>query len=100
MLAFDVIHNLAYRFGGGTFLGLFGSVQCILGVGMLLHQLWAQFIMKWVCILSLFWYGLVVLKDLMLASDPRIGWVPFLTSSFSLALVGLTLYLLYTEADV
>jgi|SRR5579862_9027820 len=100
LLGFDVIPNLGYKWHFGTFFGLTGSVECILGVGMLFHQLWAQFIMKWACILGIFMYGLLTLQGLMFASDPRIGWGPFFIQLLNLAVVSFTLYLLYSEADV
>jgi len=100
LLGFNVIPNAAYAFGGGTFYGLIGSVMCALGLGMLFHQLWAQFVMKWLCILGLIVDGFGLLRALMFAADPRSGWLPVVEQALYLGLNGFTLFILYSEADV
>ncbi len=100
LLAFNLIPNLFYSVGGGTFLGLIGAAHCGLGVGMLLYQLWAQFIMKWCCILAIIAQLRAILFSMMFMSDPRVGFLPLLINLVLLGIYGFTLYLLYSEADV
>jgi hypothetical protein len=100
LLAFNVIENPAYALGGGTFMGVFGSAQLILGMGMLFNQTWAQFIMKWVCVVAMFGHALSVLLAMMLLSNPHFGWPTLLERTFFLALDIFTIYILNVEADV
>lgn len=100
LLAFNVIQNPAYALGGGTFMGLLGSGQCILGVGMLFYQTWAQFIMKWVCVVALFGHGLSVLMAMMLLSNPHFGWPTLLERVLYLGLDIFTIFILNSEGDL
>ena len=38
---------------GGAFIGIMGAIQAVLAIGLLAQQTWAQFIMKWFCILRI-----------------------------------------------
>ncbi len=83
-----------------AYLGTMCAIQAGLGLGMLFHQLWAQFVMKWICILSILGGGFALMRDLMLINTRFGSWISVGMTSFNLILVSFTLYILYSEADV
>jgi len=98
--AFNVIPNLWYEIGGGTFFGIFGSIQVALGVGMLCHQIWAQFLMKWICVLSILGGGFGFLRTLMTLGLREPDYVGMVVQLFSFCFFCFALYVINTEADV
>lgn len=98
LLAADVIPNAFYKLGGSAFVGIIGLIHLALGVGMLTHQSWAQFIVKLGCWLSLAYSSLWLLMQLMMVSRTHHYGLLFATM-FNVGLYSLTLYLIGEESD-
>jgi len=100
--AFNVIPSVFYAIGGGTFFGIFGSIQLLLGVGMLLHQTWAQFIMKWVCVLNIPG-GLLGIVQMAFIHNPLTGatnYVGLCVSVLQLCFTCFALFVINKEGDL
>jgi hypothetical protein len=78
-----------------AFLGLWGTFEIILGVGLIFEQTWAQFVMKWAAILNLLYSARNLLMGLMFGSVTMT-----LAAAVSICYLGLAIYFVNDMGDV
>ena len=52
LMSFHVIPSVFARLGGESYIGVIGMFEVGMGIALLAQQQWAQFVMKWICILG------------------------------------------------
>lgn len=86
--------------GGGTFFNVIGTVEVGMGVALLAQQTWAQFIMKWVCILGILNAVRNIFFGFLLATAMPLPGLMIFDSVLKLVVYSFTLYFILDMADV
>ncbi len=101
LISFSVIPTEAVgRFGGGTYFGVLGTVQVAMGAALLSQMDWAQFVMKWICILGILNGLRSVFIGLMFNSRLFPAGPIIIEGIIQIAVLSAMLYFLLDMADV
>lgn len=93
--ALGVIPNPLQELGMGSAIGILGVIQIGLGLGLLLEQTWAQFLIKILSWISI-GLGIIFLPMVMLSKN----WVgPLLEDLFRMTLAGFQIYIINCVGD-
>lgn len=93
-----IIPNPIFKVGGSAFLAFFGGIQTLLGTGLLLQQIWAQFITKLLGWLAIAGAAAGTFMSLLVLGT-RGGVFVFLFYAFWLAFWCFTVYLINNVGD-
>jgi hypothetical protein len=91
----NVIPSIYAELGMPSFIGILGAINIALGLGLLLEQTWAQFLIK---ILSWITIGISIVGLPMLMMDKN-PLVPFLITLLNMSLSGFQIYLINKVGD-
>ncbi len=95
---FNIIPSIASKVGDGIFVKMMGTISCVLGIGMLFQQLWAQFLMKWCAVLMLVCslWGIVI----SMTAISIVGYWPMVINIGYSVFFGFTIYIIREVGDV
>jgi len=101
LISFGIIPTMEVsKLDGGTFFGVLGTVQIGMGAALLAQLDWAQFVMKWICILGILACLRTILLAGMMSSNSTSSGMIIGISLVMMAVLGATLYFLLDMADV
>jgi hypothetical protein len=95
---FNIVPSLASKVGEGIYVKIMGTISCVLGVGMLTQQIWAQFLTKWCSVLMLVCslWGIVI----SMWGMSIVGYWPLVINIAYAFFFGFTIYIIKEVGDV